>query len=66
MSSPIFFAAIITCLAVLIVLMIGVGGFAKGGNFNKKYSNKLMRLRIILQAIAILVILVFVSIKEKF
>ena len=53
-------------MAVLIVLMIGVGGFARGGKFNKTYSNKLMRLRIILQAIAILLILVFVGIEGKF
>ena len=59
-NSPLFFLVIVACLAVLIVLMIGIGGFSKGGAFNKKYSNRLMRLRILLQAIAILVILVFV------
>ena len=51
---------IIACLLVVIVLMIGLGGFAFGGDFNKKYANKIMRLRILLQAIAILLIIVFV------
>ena len=51
---------IIACLWVVIVLMIGLGGFAFGGEFNKKYANKIMRLRILLQAIAILLIIVFV------
>jgi hypothetical protein len=51
---------IIACLLVLIVLMIGLGGFAFGGSFIKKYANKIMRLRILLQAIAILMILIFV------
>ena len=51
---------IIACLLVLIVLMVGLGGFAFGGNFNKKYANKIMRLRILLQAVAILLILLFV------
>ncbi len=51
---------IIACLLVVIVLMIGLGGFAFGGEFNKKYANKIMRLRILLQAIAILFIIVFV------
>ena len=51
---------IIACLLVVIVLMIGLGGFAFGGDFNKKYANKIMRLRIFLQAIAILLIIVFV------
>ena len=51
---------IIACLLVVIVLMIGLGGFAFGGTFNKKYANKIMRLRILLQAIAILLIIFFV------
>ena len=51
---------IIACLLVVIVLMVGLGGFAFGGEFNKRYANKIMRLRILLQAIAILFIIVFV------
>jgi len=51
---------IIACLLVVIVLMVGLGGFAFGGEFNKKYANKIMRLRILLQAMAILLIIVFV------
>ena len=51
---------IVVCLLVVIVLMIGLGGFAFGGEFNKKYANKLMRLRILLQAVAILLIIFFV------
>jgi len=45
---------------VLVILMIGVGGFAKGGEFNRKHSNRLMRYRIIAQAIAVALILLFV------
>ena len=51
---------IVACLMVVIVLMIGLGGFAFGGEFNRKYANKIMRLRILLQAIAILLIILFV------
>ena len=50
----------VACLLVVIVLMIGLGGFAFGGEFNRKYANKIMRLRILLQAIAILLIILFV------
>ena len=64
MDNPLFILVVITCFAVLIVLMIGVGGFSQGGNFNKKYANKIMRLRIILQALAIILILLFVYLKE--
>ena len=57
-SSHVF--VIVACLLVVIVLMIGLGGFAFGGEFNRKYANKIMRLRILLQAIAILLIILFV------
>ena len=51
---------IVACLLVVIILMIGLGGFAFGGEFNRKYANKIMRLRILLQAVAILLIILFV------
>jgi hypothetical protein len=40
--------------AVLAVLIIGVFGMAKGGEFNKKYGNRLMQARVYLQAGALL------------
>jgi hypothetical protein len=43
----------IAMAAVLGVLIVGVLGFAKGGEFNKKHGNKLMRWRIGLQAVAL-------------
>jgi hypothetical protein len=39
----------------LAVLFIGLFAMARGANFNRKYGNKLMRLRVLLQAIAIAV-----------
>ena len=65
MSSILFIITIITCLVVLIILMFGIGSFAKGGNFGKKYSNKLMRWRIIAQAVAILLIIAFVYLEKR-
>jgi branched-chain amino acid transport system permease protein len=47
-------------VAVLAVLMVGVGGFARGGAFNRKYANKIMRLRLLMQFIAVVLIVVFV------
>jgi|TARA_Y100000817_G_C16447408_1_gene363482 hypothetical protein len=47
----------ISLLAVVAVLATGLYGMFKGGEFNKKYSNKLMRLRITLQFIAIVIIM---------
>jgi len=42
--------------AVLITLCVGVFSLFKGGDFGRSYSNKLMRLRVVLQFVAILVL----------
>ena len=47
----------ISLLAVLAVLGTGLYAMFKGGDFNRKYSNKLMRLRITLQFVAIVIIM---------
>jgi hypothetical protein len=60
-SSPLFFVAAFACLAVLGVLLVGIFGFARGGEFNRKYANKIMQLRLLLQFIAVLLILAFVA-----
>ena len=46
-------------LVVGIVLILGIGTLFKGGETSKKYSNKLMQLRVILQFIAIIVLVGF-------
>lgn len=58
-SSPLFVVAAIATLGVLIILMIGIGSFARGGEFNRRNSNRLMRYRIIAQAVAVLLIVAF-------
>ncbi len=45
---------IIAMAAVVIVLLVGVISMAVGGDFNKRFGNKLMRLRVILQLLAVL------------
>ena len=42
--------------AVGVVLVMGIYTLFKGGNTSKKYSNKLMQLRVLLQFIAIIVL----------
>ena len=59
-QDPLFIIVILAMAAVAIILMIGIGGFDRGGEFNRKYANKLMRLRIFAQFIAVLLILLFV------
>ena len=41
--------------AVAIVLIMGIYTLFKGGSTSKKYSNKLMQLRVLLQFIAIII-----------
>ncbi len=40
-------------------------GFARGGAFNRKYGNKLMQLRLLLQFIAVILIVLFVWISRR-
>ena len=51
--------SIILLIAVGIVLILGIGTLFKGGSASKKYSNKLMQLRVLLQFIAIILLVVF-------
>ena len=47
-------------LATLAVVVIGVIAMAVNGKLNKNHSNKLMRLRVLFQAIAVLVFVVII------
>lgn len=58
-----FIVIILAMLAVVVVLMFGIGGFAKGGAFNMKYGNKMMRLRLAVQFFAVLLIVALVYLR---
>lgn len=64
MTGLLFYVVIAAIVAVAIILIIGIGSFAKGGEFSRKYSNKLMRWRIIGQLIAVVLILVFIYVRS--
>tara|TARA_B100000780_G_scaffold254236_1_gene202243 strand:+ start:344 stop:547 length:204 start_codon:yes stop_codon:yes gene_type:complete len=46
-------------IVVAVVLILGIGTLFKGGETSKKYSNKLMQLRVLFQFIAIIVLVSF-------
>jgi xanthine/uracil permease len=46
-------------IAAVGALLLGIVSMAKGGEFSKKYGNKLMRARVALQGLAILLFIVF-------
>lgn len=54
MSAFFVIMMLLAMLATLSVLGVGMFGMIKGGEFNKKYGNKLMNARVILQGIALL------------
>ena len=51
--------SIVLLIAVALVLILGIGTLFKGGETSKKYSNKLMQYRVLLQFLAIIVLVVF-------
>ena len=59
-GDPLFILVVLSMAAVAVILISGIGGFGRGGEFNRKYANKLMQLRIAAQFVAVLIILAFV------
>ena len=51
--------SIVLLISVGIILILGIGTLFKGGETSKKYSNKLMQMRVLLQFIAIIVLVGF-------
>ena len=56
--TPLHYLLFAAMLATLGVLIVGVTGFLKGGAFNEKYGNKLMRARVGLQFVALAILAV--------
>lgn len=52
-------------ILTVLALVIGLAGFARGGEFNKKYGNTMMRFRIIFQAVAVVLGLILVAMAAK-
>lgn len=48
-----FFLGLLFMLATLGIFFAGVTSMTKGGDFNKKYGNKLMQARVVCQALAV-------------
>lgn len=64
-EDPLFWIAAIAALAVLVVLAVGIGGFARGGEFNRKHGNRMMRWRIYAQFVAVVLIVAFAWFRSK-
>ncbi|WP_439155780.1 twin transmembrane helix small protein [Yoonia sp.] len=64
-DDPLFWLVAVAVLIVLGILLLGIGSFGKGGDFNRKNANKIMRWRIGAQFIAVLLILLFVYLRRQ-
>tara|TARA_B110001452_G_C15104773_1_gene385157 strand:- start:330 stop:533 length:204 start_codon:yes stop_codon:yes gene_type:complete len=51
--------SIVLLISVGVVLILGIATLFKGGETSKKYSNKLMQYRVLLQFIAIIALVCF-------
>lgn len=65
MTDIVYILMFVFMFATVAVLAIGIGGFGRGGAFNAKHGNKMMRLRILFQAIAVAMIVLYVFLKSK-
>jgi len=54
---PLDFVMLAAIAAVFVTLCIGIYSLFRGGDFARSHSNKLMRLRVVLQFVAIILIM---------
>ncbi|UEM01319.1 twin transmembrane helix small protein [Skermanella rosea] len=60
MSGILTFLLVVAMLAVLGALFVGLFAMVRGGEFNDKYGNRMMRLRVILQGVALVLFVLVV------
>ncbi|MFN4062204.1 twin transmembrane helix small protein [Paracoccus hibiscisoli] len=58
-DTSLFLVTVLSIGVVIAILMTGIGGFAKGGDFNRKHGNRMMRWRLYAQAVAIVILMGF-------
>ena len=64
MKSIAFVLFVLAAITTLCVLFAGLFVMARGGETNRKYGNKLMRWRVIAQAVALLFFAIAMMIKD--
>ena len=65
MLDPLYILGVLAVGLTVIVLVLGIGSFGVGGKFHKSNSNRLMRLRILFQFIAVVALLGFVYLRSQ-
>ena len=65
MEDPLLIIALVACLGVLVILLMGINSFRKGTAESAKQSNKYMRWRLIAQFGAVVLIMIFVWVRGQ-
>jgi len=65
LSDPLFVVAAVASLVVLAILVFGVASFARGGEFNRRNANRIMRWRLGAQFVAVILIVAFAYFKAR-
>jgi len=64
-EDPLLIVALLACGLVLVILLLGINSFRRGGEYARKNSNKFMRWRLIAQFVAVVLVLVFVYVRRQ-
>ncbi len=64
MQDPYFLAVVAAVGLTIVILFVGVISFGLGGKFHRKNSNRIMRYRIVAQAVAIALVLLYVLVRR--
>jgi hypothetical protein len=65
LQDPLLIIALVACLGVLVILLLGINSFRKGTAEAAKESNKYMRWRLIAQFGAVVLIMIFVFVRGQ-
>lgn len=65
MQDPLLIIALLACLGVLVILLLGINSFRKGTADAAKESNKYMRWRLMAQFGAVVLIMIFVWVRGQ-
>jgi hypothetical protein len=65
LNDPLFILAAIASIVVLAILMFGIGSFARGGEFNRRNANRIMRWRLAAQFVAVVLIVGFAWLRSR-
>ncbi|MZR15068.1 twin transmembrane helix small protein [Maritimibacter sp. DP07] len=63
-EDPLLLLPLGAVLVVALILLTGIGSFGRGGDFNRRNANRLMRWRIYAQAVAIVLILFYIWLRS--